>query len=40
VPDDHTLVIHLIEPSGDLAARLALPDASPIPAPDLEAGRP
>jgi peptide/nickel transport system substrate-binding protein len=30
-PDDHTLVIHLTEPSGDLAARLALPDASPIP---------
>jgi ABC-type transport system substrate-binding protein len=30
-PDDYTLVIHLIRPAGDLAARLALPDASPIP---------
>lgn len=30
-PDRHTLVIRLTRPAGDLAARLALPDASPIP---------
>jgi peptide/nickel transport system substrate-binding protein len=30
-PDDHTLVIQLTRPAGDLAARLALPDASPVP---------
>lgn len=30
-PDDHTLVIHLTRASGDLAARLTLADASPIP---------
>jgi peptide/nickel transport system substrate-binding protein len=31
-PDDHTLVIHLSEPTGELGHRLALPAASPIPA--------
>jgi len=31
-PDDRTLVIHLTRPTGDLADRLALPTASPIPA--------
>jgi peptide/nickel transport system substrate-binding protein len=30
-PDDHTLVIHLSEPIGDLDHRLALPGISPIP---------
>jgi peptide/nickel transport system substrate-binding protein len=30
-PDDHTLVIHLTEPTGDLGHRLALPAVSPIP---------
>lgn len=30
-PDDHTLVLHLTEPTGDLAHRLALPAISPIP---------
>jgi peptide/nickel transport system substrate-binding protein len=30
-PDDHTLVIHLTEPTGDLDHRLALPAVSPIP---------
>jgi peptide/nickel transport system substrate-binding protein len=30
-PDDHTLVIHLSEPTGDLDHRLALPGISPIP---------
>jgi peptide/nickel transport system substrate-binding protein len=30
-PDDHTLVIHLVKPTGDLGARLALPAAAPIP---------
>jgi peptide/nickel transport system substrate-binding protein len=30
-PDDHTLVIHLTEPTGDMAYRLSLPAASPIP---------
>ena len=30
-PDDHTLVIHLIKPTGDLGSRLALPAAAPIP---------
>ena len=30
-PDDHTLVVELNEPSGDLTYRLSLPAASPIP---------
>ena len=30
-PDDHTLVIHLVKPTGDLGSRLALPLAAPIP---------
>ena len=30
-PDDHTLVIHLLRPAGDLGYRLALPAAAPIP---------
>jgi len=30
-PDDDTLVIHLIEPTGDLSARLALPAFAPLP---------
>jgi peptide/nickel transport system substrate-binding protein len=30
-PDDHTLVVHLVQPTGDLGARLALPAATPIP---------
>ena len=30
-PDDHTLVIHLVKPTGDLGSRLALPAAAPIP---------
>jgi peptide/nickel transport system substrate-binding protein len=30
-PDAHTLVFHLTEPTGDLAYRLALPAAAPIP---------
>ena len=30
-PDDHTLVIHLTEPTGDFGHRLALPAVSPIP---------
>jgi peptide/nickel transport system substrate-binding protein len=30
-PDDHTLVVQLDEPSGDLAYRLSLPAAAPIP---------
>lgn len=30
-PDDHTLVIHLTQPTGDLGYRLALPAAAPIP---------
>ncbi|MEP7158953.1 MAG: ABC transporter substrate-binding protein, partial [Chloroflexota bacterium] len=31
-PDEHTLVIHLIRPAGDLGARLAMPAFSPLPA--------
>ncbi len=31
-PDDHTLVIHLVAPTGDLGARLSLPEAAPLPA--------
>ena len=30
-PDEHTLVVRLTEPAGDLSARLALPAAAPIP---------
>ncbi len=30
-PDDHTLVVRLTEPAGDLGYRLALPAAAPIP---------
>ena len=30
-PDDHTLVIHLVKPTGDLGARLAQPTAAPLP---------
>lgn len=30
-PDDHTLVIHLTRPSGNLGYLLSLPDAAPIP---------
>jgi peptide/nickel transport system substrate-binding protein len=30
-PDEHTLVIRLISPAGDLGARLALPMTSPLP---------
>jgi len=30
-PDDHTLVVHLLRPAGDLGYRLALPAAAPIP---------
>ncbi len=30
-PDDHTLVVHLLRPAGDLGYRLALPPAAPIP---------
>lgn len=30
-PDDQTLMVHLMEPAGDLGARLALPAAAPIP---------
>lgn len=30
-PDEHTLVIHLDQPTGDLGDRLALPTAAPIP---------
>ena len=30
-PDDHTLVVQLAKPSGDLGYRLALPAAAPIP---------
>jgi peptide/nickel transport system substrate-binding protein len=30
-PDDHTLVVRLVEPAGDLGHRLALPAAAPIP---------
>lgn len=30
-PDDHTLVIHLTEPTGDLGYRLSLPATAPIP---------
>jgi peptide/nickel transport system substrate-binding protein len=30
-PDDHTLVVHLLRPAGDLGYRLSLPAAAPIP---------
>jgi peptide/nickel transport system substrate-binding protein len=30
-PDDHTLVVHLAEPAGDLGIRFALPATAPIP---------
>lgn len=30
-PDDHTLVVHLTEPTGELGHRLSLPAAGPIP---------
>jgi len=30
-PDEHTLVIHLTGPSGDLPVRLTYPDAAPVP---------
>jgi peptide/nickel transport system substrate-binding protein len=30
-PDDHTLVVHLTEPTGELGYRLSLPAAGPIP---------
>ncbi len=30
-PDDQTLVVHLVHPTGDLGARLALPLATPVP---------
>ena len=30
-PDDHTLVVHLLVPAGDLGYRLSLPAAAPIP---------
>jgi peptide/nickel transport system substrate-binding protein len=30
-PNDTTLVIHLVQPAGDLGARLALPAAAPLP---------
>ena len=30
-PDDRTLVVHLVKPSGDLSARFALPATAPIP---------
>jgi peptide/nickel transport system substrate-binding protein len=32
VPDPHTLVVHLTEPTGDLAYRFSLPATAPIPA--------
>jgi len=31
-PDENTLVIHLLRPAGDLAARLAMPAFAPLPA--------
>ncbi len=31
-PDPHTLVVHLLQPTGDLGSRLALPQLGPIPA--------
>ncbi len=31
-PDDHTLVIHLVKPTGDLGSRLALPACRADPA--------
>ena len=31
-PDNYTLVIHLVQPTGDLGARLALPAFAPLPA--------
>jgi peptide/nickel transport system substrate-binding protein len=30
-PDEHTLVVHLLHPAGDLGYRLSLPAAAPIP---------
>ncbi len=30
-PDDHTLVVHLLRPTGDLGYRFSLPAAAPIP---------
>jgi ABC-type transport system substrate-binding protein len=30
-PDDHTLVVHLLRPTGDLGYRLSLPATAPIP---------
>ena len=30
-PDEHTLVVHLLEPTGDLAVRFSLPATAPIP---------
>jgi ABC-type transport system substrate-binding protein len=30
-PDPHTLVIHLTQPTGDLAYRMAMPETAPIP---------
>lgn len=30
-PDDHTLVVHLTKPTGDLGHRLSLPETAPLP---------
>jgi peptide/nickel transport system substrate-binding protein len=39
-PDDHTLVVHLLRPAGDLGYRLALPAAAPLPPSPRDHGAP